>query len=245
MEKIIYVIGIGPGDYNKMTVEAIDTLKKCDCIVGYTTYIELLRPYFSDKEMLETPMKSEVKRCRMAFEIAMEGKRVAMVSSGDAGVYGMAGLMYEIGEEYKDIEVLVIPGVTAACSGAAVLGAPLMHDFAVISLSDLMTPLELIEKRLRLAAEGDFSIVLYNPSSHKRADYLKKACNILMEILPSDRVCGYVKNIGREATVCYTGTLEELANEKTDMFTTVFIGNSTTRVIGKKLVTKRGYNCQS
>lgn len=241
MEKCIYVVGIGPGAYEKMTIEAAKVLKQCDVIVGYGTYIDLIKEYFANKEFLETPMRKETERCHLAFSEAAKGKRVAMISSGDAGVYGMAGLMYEIGQQYPEVSVSVIPGVTAALSGGAELGAPLVHDFAVISLSDLLTPWETIEKRLLAAAEGDFAIAVYNPASRKRADYLKRACEILMTRLPKDRVCGFVKNIGREGTSLQVLTLFELSNMQADMFTTVFIGNSATRVIDGKLVTPRGY----
>ena len=164
-----------------------------------------------------------------------------MVCSGDAGIYGMAGLICEIGKDYPEIGIEVVPGITAASGGAAVLGAPLMHDFAVISLSDLLTPWELIEKRLDAAAEADFVICLYNPSSKKRSDYLEKACRIIMEHQSPDTVCGYVKNIGREGQTSQLLTLKELAVTKVDMFTTVYIGNSQTKVINGKMVTPRGY----
>ena len=163
-------MGIGPGAYEKMTIEAADALRNCDVIIGYTVYVDLVKEHFAGKEFLTTPMRKEVERCRLAFETAAEGKQVAMICSGDAGVYGMAGLMYELSEEWPDIEIKVIPGVTAATGGAAVLGAPLIHDFALISLSDLLTPWEKIEKRLLLASEADFVICLYNPGSHKRAN---------------------------------------------------------------------------
>ncbi|MGN0513241.1 MAG: precorrin-3B C(17)-methyltransferase [Lachnospiraceae bacterium] len=241
MSNTIYVVGIGPGAYEQMTIEAVNTLKNCDVIVGYRTYVTLLREHFADKEFLETPMRGEVERCHLAFRQALCGKKVAMISSGDAGVYGMSGLMLEIGKEYPQVTVKVVPGVTAALSGGAVLGAPLMHDFAVISLSDLLTPWEKIEKRLEMAAEGDFAIAIYNPSSHKRADYIKKACDILLRKLPGDRVCGYVRNIGREGLSYKVCTLAELRNENLDMFTTVFVGNSQTTVIDGRMVTPRGY----
>ncbi len=189
-------------------------------------------------------MRHEEERCRICFEEAEKGKRVALVCSGDAGIYGMASLMYEIGKEYPEIELLVIAGITAASSGAAVLGAPLNHDFCVISLSDLLTPWDKIEKRLRAAAEGDFVIVIYNPSSHKRKDYLKRACEILLHTIEGERVCGYVENIGREGTKVGISTLKELKNKEVNMFTTVFIGNSESEIIRGKLVTRRGYHVE-
>lgn len=238
----IYVIGMGPGKEEMMTAEAVEALRRCDVIVGYKVYLDLLSEEFGDKELLSTPMKQEVQRCRICFEKAMEGKQVSMICSGDAGVYGMASLMYEIGQEYPGCELQVIPGITAASSGAAVLGAPLNHDFCVISLSDLLTPWELIERRLQAAAMGDFAIAIYNPSSKKRADYLQKACDILMEAgVEEHRACGYVENIGRDGTKATTCTLSQLREAQVNMFTTVFIGNSRTKIINDKLVTDRGY----
>ena len=186
-------------------------------------------------------MTREIERCRKALEFAQSGREVAMVCSGDAGVYGMAGPLYELLPEYPGAEIEVVPGVTAALSGAAVLGAPLTHDFCVVSLSDLMTPWPLIEKRLRCAAEGDFAIAIYNPSSRKRADYLQKACDILLEVRPADTVCGWVENIGREGETSRVLTLGELREEKLNMFTTVFVGNSATKNILGAMVTPRGY----
>ncbi len=241
VKNLVYVIGMGPGSFEQMTFEARKALKQSDVIVGYTVYVDLLRSYFPDKQFLTTPMRQEVERCRMAFEEAKKGQTVAMVCSGDAGVYGMSGLILELQQEYPECEVEVVSGVTAALAGGAVLGAPLMHDFAVISLSDLLTPWEKIETRLRCAAEADFSICLYNPSSKKRADYLQKACDIILEQTKEDRVCGIVSNIGREGENARVLMLRELRNTQVDMFTTVFIGNSQTRRIGERMVTPRGY----
>ena len=239
--KKIYVVGIGPGEYEQMTMRAANALKSCDTIVGYTVYIDLVKEHFADKEFLTTPMKKEVDRCVLAFEEAKKGKIVAMICSGDAGVYGMSGLMYEVGVNYPDIEVEVIPGVTAATGGAAVLGAPLIHDFCLISLSDLLTPWEKIEKRLLMASEADFVICLYNPSSKKRHDYLQKACDLMMQHKSPDTVCGIVLNIGREGEERKVMTLKELRDTKVDMFTTVFIGNSQTKELNGNMVTPRGY----
>ena len=209
----VYVIGMGPGAYEQMTVKAVRTLEKCDVIVGYTVYIELLKEYFPDKRYLTTSMRQEAARCRMAFEEAAKGAVTAMVCSGDAGIYGMA----------------------------AVLGAPLGHDCCLISLSDLLTPWELIEERLRCAAKADFVICLYNPSSRKRSTYLAKACEIMLEYKAEDTVCGIVKNIAREGETMQTLTLKELKETTVDMFSTVFIGNKQTKVIREKMVTPRGY----
>ena len=237
----IYVIGLGPGSYEQMTIKAAEALKKCDVIVGYTVYVDLLREYFGEKEFLTTPMRQEVRRCEMAFEEAAKGRTTAMVCSGDAGIYGMAGLMYEIGEKYPDIELEIIPGVTAAIGGAAVLGAPMSHDCCLISLSDLLTPWEKIEKRLLAAAQADFVICLYNPSSKKRADYLDKACDLMLRYKSEDTVCGVVKNIAREGEAMQILSLKELQKTAVDMFSTVFIGNCDTKVIDGKMVTPRGY----
>ena len=237
----IYVVGIGPGAYEKMTIEAADVLKKCDVIIGYTVYIDLVKDHFPEKEFLSTPMRKEVARCVMAFEEANKGKTVAMICSGDAGVYGMAGLIHEVGKDYPETAVEVIPGVTAAVSGAAVLGAPLIHDFCLISLSDLLTPWETIENRLHAAGTGDFVCCIYNPSSVKRHDYLKKACDILLQHKSADTVCGIVNNIGRDGETVKVLPLRELRETEVDMFTTVFIGNSQTKVIDGKMVTPRGY----
>ena len=148
----LYVVGIGPGEYEQMTIKAIKTLENSDVIVGYTVYVDLIETYFKGKKFLTTPMKKEVDRCILAFEEAQKGKKVSLVCSGDAGVYGMGEIVLRLSSKYKDVEVEIVSGITAALSGASVLGAPLIHDFAVISLSDLLTPWEKIEKRLLLAA---------------------------------------------------------------------------------------------
>lgn len=244
MRNRIYIIGMGPGREDMMTGEAIEALEQSAVIVGYTVYIKLLGERFAEKELFSTPMRQEKERCRLCFEEAAKGKQVALICSGDAGIYGLASLMYEIGKDYPETELIMIPGITAASSGAAILGAPLNHDFCVISLSDLLTPWETIEKRLKAAAEGDFSIAIYNPSSHKRKDYLKRACDILLRKIEKERPCGYVENIGREGTKAVTCTLEELSKAEVNMFTTVFIGNSGSEIINGRLITKRGYQIE-
>ena len=210
-------------------------------IIGYTVYIDLIRDLFPGKVFITTPMRREADRCRMAFEEAEKGQDVALVCSGDAGIYGMAGLICEIGKEYPETEIEIVPGLTAASAGAALLGAPLMHDFAVISLSDLLTPWETIEKRLRAAAAADFVICLYNPSSKKRADYLNRACRIVLEYRKGNNVCGIAKNIGREGEAVQILTLDQLKDARTDMFSTVFIGNAQTVELNGRMVTPRGY----
>jgi len=235
------VVGIGPGSFEAMTQRARQALADCDVIVGYTVYVELVKAHFADKEFLTTPMRKEVERCSLAFERAAAGQNVAMICSGDAGVYGMSGLIYELSEKYPEVEIEIVPGVSAVISGAAILGAPLMHDFAVISLSDLLTPWEKIEKRLLCAAEADFVICLYNPSSMKRKDYLQRACDLVLRFAAPETVCGVAKNIGREGESTEILTLAQLRDTEVDMFSTVFIGNSQTRALGGKMVTPRGY----
>jgi len=237
----LYVVGLGPGGADGMTVRAKDAIEKSDVIVGYTVYIDLIRDLFPDKAYLSTPMRKEVDRVRLALQTAAEGKTVAMVCSGDAGVYGMSGLCEELLGEYPGVTLETVPGVSAVLSGAAILGAPLMHDFAVISLSDLLTPWEKIEKRLLSAAEADFVICLYNPASHKRRDYLNRACELVLRYASPETVCGIARNIGREGEKTRILTLGELKDAEVDMFSTVFIGNSETRIINGKMVTPRGY----
>lgn len=237
----IYVVGLGPGGAEHITPKAVDVLKKCHVIVGYTVYIDLIKDDFPGTIFLTTPMRREEERCRLAIEKALEGYTVAMVSSGDAGVYGMAGIMHEIAQEYQGVEVEVIPGITAACSGGALLGSPLGHDFAVISLSDLLTPWEKIETRLELAAQADFVICIYNPASKKRSDYLARASEIIMRYQRGDLPVGIVRNIGREGETSELTTLAGLKELRVDMFTTVIIGNSQTKIINQKMITPRGY----
>ena len=237
----IYVVGLGPGGAEDMTLRAVKALEKCEVIAGYTTYIDLIKERFADKEFVVTGMKKEVERCRAAVDEARRGKIVAMVSSGDAGVYGMAGSMHEVAEPYDDIKIEVIPGITAACSGAARLGAPLISDFCLISLSDLMTPWKTIAKRLELAAAADFVICLYNPGSKGRPRYLEKACRIIGRHLSPQTPAGIIRNIGRDGETAVITTLAELEKTEADMFTTVIIGNSRTKVIKGHMVTPRGY----
>lgn len=236
----LYIVGIGPGDFENMTIRADKALRECDTIIGYHVYVDLVKPWYPDKEFMTTPMTREADRCRMAL-VQAQTKTVCMVCSGDSGIYGMAALCYELRGESESPEIEVIPGLTAACSGGAVLGAPLTHDFAVISLSDRLTPWETILCRLEHAAKADLSMVIYNPKSHGRPDNLAMACDKLMQILPSDRLCGVVHNIGREGEKAVILTLSELRNYDADMFCTVFIGNARTRNIGGRLVTPRGY----
>ncbi len=240
----VYVVGIGPGEEAQITPLARAAMERADVLCGYTVYIELVRPLYPDKETYTTPMTRERERCRWAMETAQSGRTVAMLCSGDAGVYGMAGPLLQLSPDFPAVEVEVVPGITAALSGAAALGAPLMHDFCVISLSDLLTPWETIENRLTCAARGDFSLCMYNPSSKKRADYLRRACDILLREKGPDTVCGWVRNIGRDGQESRVLTLAQLREEQVDMFTTVFVGSSATRSINGRMVTPRGYEAK-
>lgn len=239
---LVYVVGLGPGDPQFLTAQAKTALENADVLCGYTVYIDLIRSFYPEKEVHATGMTKEIDRCRWALETAQSGKTVALVCSGDAGVYGMASPILELAPNYPNVEIEVIPGLTAALSGGAVLGAPLAHDFCVISLSDRLTPWEMIEKRLACAAMGDFCVAIYNPSSKGRPDYLQRAVRILLQNGKSEEtVCGVVRNIGRERQQSEIITLRELENKQVDMFTTVYIGNKTTKNIESKMVTLRGY----
>ncbi len=238
----VYAVGFGPGGYDHMTVKAVEVIREADIITGYTTYVEMLKKYFPDKDYRATPMTKEIDRCRMAVELAEEGHNVAMVSSGDSGIYGMAGILLEIRNDLQaDVEIETVPGVTAASAAASILGAPLMHDLTIISLSDLMTPFNLIMKRVDCAGQGDFIVCLYNPKSKKRTDYVEKAADILMKYrLPSTPV-GIVRNAGREDESSFLTTLGEVADAPIDMFSIVIVGNSNTYVRNGKMITPRGY----
>ena len=237
----LYVVGIGPGNRDNLTLRADRALGESDLIVGYHVYVDLVRDWYPEKEYKATGMTREVDRCRMALQEAAGGRTVSLVCSGDSVVYGMASLLYELRGESIIPEIEVIPGLTAACSGGALLGAPLTHDFAVISLSDRLTPWKKIEARLQAAARADLAIVLYNPKSKGRPDHLRRACDLLLETLPANRPCGVARSIGREGERYEVMPLSALRDYDADMFSTVFIGNAMTRVIGGKLVTPRGY----
>ena len=242
-ENVVYVVGLGPGDVFYLTQEAQSALEHADAICGYKLYIDLIEPEFPCEEYYATGMTQEIDRCRWALEKARTGKRVALVCSGDAGVYGMASPLLELAEDYPDVAVEVVPGLTAALSGGAVLGAPLAHDFCVISLSDRLTPWEMIEKRLACAAMGDFCVALYNPSSKGRPDYLQKAVRILLQNgKGAGTLCGVIRSIGRTGQQSSQMTLAELEHTTVDMFTTVFIGNSATHQVSGWMVTPRGYH---
>lgn len=241
MKNKLYAVGIGPGDEKNMTRACRDALDNADVIIGYTAYAALVKPLYPEKPFLTSGMKQERARCEEAIRQAATGKRAAVISSGDAGVYGMASLLYELARGEENIEIVVVPGVTAATSGAALLGAPLGHDFAAISLSDLLTPWEVIAGRLAAAALGDFVVCLYNPMSHNRPDTLSKACDILLEHKRKDTPCGIAHNIGREGENARLLSLQELRDTEVDMASTVFIGSSNTMNVQGKMITPRGY----
>jgi precorrin-3B C17-methyltransferase len=236
-------VGIGPGDIEHMTTRAQTVWDEVDVVAGYKTYIDLIRSLLSDKQVVSTGMRQEIDRCREVVKFALEGHRVALVSSGDAGVYGMAGILIECMKEANCLEMPleIIPGVSAANAAASMLGAPLMHDFAVISLSDLLTPWEVILKRARLAAEADFVLAIYNPKSKGRQDQIERIREILLEYRAPETPVGIVREALRGESKVVITTLAEFTQSPIDMLTTVIIGNSQTRVLGPYMVTPRGY----
>lgn len=238
--KKLYVIGIGPGGKDRMTLESIKAIDEAEVLVGYTPYLEYVKDYTKNKEVFTSGMRAEVERCQKAIEFAKEGKTTAILSTGDAGLYGMAGPILELAKD-EDIEVEIIPGVTSVFSAASELGAPVMHDLAIISLSDLMTPWELIQKRLDLAAQGDFVIAIYNPRSKGRSEHLKTAIDIILKHKDKNTPVGLVKNSGRDNMEKWITSLGEIDYEKVDMLTILIIGNKTTFVDKEKIITPRGY----
>ena len=239
--KKLSVVGIGPGNEVYSSIEARETLEGSDLIIGYKKYVELVEEYLPDKEYLYTGMTKEVDRCKMALEKACEGLSVAVVCSGDAGVYGMAGLVYELSSDYPDVEINVVPGISAVLSGSAVLGAPIGHDFAVISLSDRLTPWELIKKRASLAAQGDFVIALYNPKSKSRVKNIDEIHDILLQYKSPSTPVGIVKNASRPDEQKILSNLRDFTKEDIDMFSMVIFGNSKTFIQDGWMVTPRGY----
>ena len=239
---MLYVVGLGPGDKEKMSLEALEIIKRVEVIVGYTTYVRLIKELVGEKELVSTGMKQEIDRCKKAIELAREGRDVAVISSGDAGVYGMAGLILELTSRMEeDVPVQVIPGITASVAGAALLGAPLMNDFCHISLSDLMTPWEMIEKRLHAAASADFVICLYNPRSKGRPDHLAKAFAIIQQYKSADTIVGLAKDVGRKKEQAILTTIADLDETLVDMTTVVLVGNKETYIFGDRMITPRGY----
>jgi len=244
---MLFVVGIGPGGPDHLTGRAAAAIEAAEAVVGYTFYLELLGDRLKGKRLVATGMTREVERCRAAVELALEGTDTAVVSTGDPGVYGMAGLVLELLEEMDPegrVEVEIVPGVSAVTAAASVLGAPLMHDFAVISLSDLLTPWELIEKRLDAAGAGDFVVALYNPKSKKRTGHLPRAFEILGRHRTPDTPVGIVRNALRPGQTMEIVPLERAAEAEADMMSVVIVGSSGTRVVAGRMVTPRGYHLE-
>ncbi|MHB1563624.1 MAG: precorrin-3B C(17)-methyltransferase [Leptospirillum sp.] len=241
----LLLVGFGPGSEEHLTHRARWAIEHAEIIIGYRTYIDLVRPLIQNKTIIQTGMTEEIERASQAVDLAFSGKTVALVSSGDVGIYGMAGLAYEVladrGYTGSEIDVEVIPGVTALSACASILGAPLMHDFASISLSDLLTPWEVITKRLKAAAEADFVIALYNPKSSKRVRQIEEAREIMMEVRDHNTPVGIVKSAMREGENIVISTLSDMLTHPIGMLTTILVGNSQTRIIAGKMVTPRGY----
>ncbi|GAA0069042.1 precorrin-3B C(17)-methyltransferase [Clostridium sardiniense] len=236
----LYVVGIGPGGLDHMTMKARDTILNCDIVVGYTKYIEMVRDLIGDKEVYQTGMRGEVERCKRALELSKE-KDVCLISTGDAGIYGMAGLILEL---KNDEEVVIVPGLTASSAAGSVVGAPLMHDNCNISLSDLMTPYEAIKKRVKLAAEGDFIISLYNPKSKGRPEYLRECLDIIASYRNGNTPIAVVKNALRDGMEYTITTLEKFDTEIVDMMSIVIVGNSQSYIKDDTFITPRGYKIE-
>ena len=237
----IYVVGIGPGNMEDISIRAYNTLKNVDIIAGYITYVDLVKDEFSEKEFYVSGMKKEIDRCEKVLELAKEGKKVALISSGDAGIYGMAGIMIEVALG-SGIEVEIIPGITSSVAGASLVGAPLMHDQAIISLSDLLTDWEVITKRIDRASDGDFVISLYNPKSKGRTEQIVEAREIMLKYKVATTPVALLRHVGREDENYTLTTLEDMLNHEIDMFTVVIVGNSKTYVKDGKMITPRGYH---
>lgn len=245
MKGKIYVIGIGPGNIDSMTMKAYEVIKECDVIAGYKVYVQQIAKLIDNKKVIQKGMGKEIERCQMAIEEAIKGKTVGMVCSGDSGLYGMAGLIIELVHNKNledDVEVEVIPGVTAALSCASLLGAPIVEDFCTISLSDYMTSYDKILKRIEYAVKSDFTIALYNPRSSKRPNYLSEAINIISAERVDNTPVGIVRMAYRDNEEIIRTTLGEINVEKVDMFCTIIIGNKQTKWLNKSMVTSRGYN---
>lgn len=240
----ITVVGLGPGGSEDMTPRALKAIQQAEVIAGYTPYIKLIEPLVGEREVIGTGMMQEVDRCRLAVQAAVAGKNTIMVSSGDSGVYGMAGLILELVEQYDEEErpaVEIVAGLSAVNAAAAILGAPLMHDFAVISLSDRLTPWELIKKRAAYAAQADFVIALYNPKSKSRVKNIEEIHNILLQYKSPDTPVGIVKNASRPEEQKILSNLRDFTREEIDMFSLVIIGNRKTYIRDGWMITPRGY----
>ena len=237
------MVGIGPGNLENMSIRAVEVIKSSDCVIGYKTYINLIKELVEGKEVITSGMRSEIERASLAIEKAEAGKVVSVISSGDPGVFGMAGLVLEVAKNCEQrIPVEVVPGIPSENAAAALLGAPLMHDHVTISLSDLLTPWEVIEKRVTLAADGDFVVVLYNPKSSERKWQIEKTIEILLSKKPAGTPVGIVKSAMRKKQNITITNLGEALEHPIDMTTILIVGNSTTFVYDNYMVTKRGYN---
>ncbi|MFZ5969794.1 MAG: precorrin-3B C(17)-methyltransferase [Bacillota bacterium] len=238
----VFVVGIGPGNREHMSFRAVEAIQESQVVIGYKTYVRLIEDLLEDKEVIDSGMRKEVERCNLTIDKALEGKTVSIISSGDAGVYGMAGIMLElVHERAVSVEVEIVPGITAASAASAALGAPMMHDFAVISLSDLLTDWELIRKRIACAAEGDFVIALYNPKSMERVHQIEEAREILLKYKKKETPVGIVKNAKRKGEEWIITDIEHMLAHEIDMLTVVIIGNGNTYVKNGKMITPRGY----
>lgn len=244
----LFVVGFGPGNQDHLTPKAKEAISAADVVVGYDTYIELVKNLIVGKQVFRTGMQEEIERAKKAIQWAKEGKTVALVSSGDAGVYGMAGLVYEIlrEESWKrngdNIAVEVVPGITAANSAACLLGSPLMNDFAVISLSDLLTPWEIILKRIEAAAQGDYVVVLYNPKSGRRTQQIVETQKILLQHRKPATPVGIVKSAFRDGQRVVLTDLENMLDQEIGMLCTIIIGNSSTTIYDGMMLNPRGYS---
>lgn len=238
----LYVVGTGPGSLDHLTPAAGEALAKADIIVGYRTYLELIKDHLEDKEVVASEMMKEVDRCRKSLELASAGKKVALVSGGDPGIYAMAGLAFELAREKGcNCEIEIIPGIAAVNGCASRLGAPLMHDFAAVSLSDLLTPWQLIEKRLKAVAMADFVVAIYNPKSKKRTEQIVKAQQIFLQHRSPDTPVGIVTAATRDNEKITITTLDKMLKAEIGMQSTVIIGNSQTYIWNDKMITPRGY----
>lgn len=242
----LLIIGLGPGSIEHITQRAREALAESEVVIGYSTYVDLVRQLITDQEVVETGMTEEVSRAQEAVRQAEMGKKVAVISSGDAGVYGMAGLVYEVlmekgWKEGNGVAVEVVPGISAIQSCAALLGAPVMHDACTISLSDHLTPWELISKRIHAAGQADFVIALYNPKSGKRTQQIAQCQQILLQYRSPDTPVGIVKSAYRDRQHVVVTTLEKMLKHDIGMLSTVIIGNSSTTVYDGKMITPRGY----
>ena len=244
----LYIVGVGPGNHDHMTFRAKEAIAESDTIVGYETYVNLVQDLIQEKTVYRYAMTQEVERAHQCIDLAKSGKIVSLVSSGDPGIYGMAGLIYEtlaeIGwDPHNELKVEIIPGVSALNSCASIIGSPLMTDFAVVSMSDLLVPWEIIKKRVEAAAQGDFVIVIYNPASKKRIHQLQDTRTILLKYRKPSTPVAIVKGAFRESQTIVLTNLEELPNhsDKLGMISTVIIGNSSTYTYKDLMINPRGY----